>query len=221
MNGILEKKKQNASKKKIINSAILLFANKGFDSTSTREICKHAGVNLSLISYYFKTKDSLYTEIIDSIVNYGLEYLKEELLKANNLAKMTCEEKVCLYKTILEKYVDFLYSESVPNSFVVLMLKEQTVAHSKFSELFAKKIDILYKTLRKILASILKKTENDKTVVLEVFSIVGQILSFKFMDKVTLENLKQDVYTREDNKRIIKMVRVYISQSIENLEIKI
>lgn len=221
MNGILEKKKQNASKKKIINSAILLFANKGFDSTSTREICKHAGVNLSLISYYFKTKDSLYTEIIDSIVNYGLEYLKEELLKANNLAKMTCEEKVCLYKTILEKYVDFLYSESVPNSFVVLMLKEQTVAHSKFSELFAKKIDILYKTLRKILASILKKTENDKTVVLEVFSIVGQILSFKFMDKVTLENLKQDVYTREDNKRIIKMVRVYISQSIENLGIKI
>ena len=69
-------KSQNLSKKKIINSAIVLFANKGFDSTSTREICKHAGVNLSLLSYYFKTKEGLYTTIIESILNFGLKFLE-------------------------------------------------------------------------------------------------------------------------------------------------
>lgn len=215
-----DKKKQNLSRKKIINSAIVLFANKGFASTSTREICKHAGVNLSLIAYYFETKDGLYTSIIESIVNFGLEHLKEDIEKANNLKLMSYDEKVNLYCTILEKYIDFLYSGNVPNSFIILMLKEQTLASSKYSEMFSKKINVLYSSLRKILASILDKNEKDKMIIFEVFSIIGQILSYKLMDKVTLGTLKQDFYTKSDSKQIKAITRSYIQQSLDKLGIK-
>ena len=104
-----EKKKQNLSRKKIVNSAIVLFANKGFESTSTREICKHAGVNLSLIPYYFGNKDGLYTSIIESIINYGLTFLKDEIEKANEIDGLSLEEKAELYRNLLLKYSDFLY----------------------------------------------------------------------------------------------------------------
>lgn len=215
-----EKKKQNLSRKKIVNSAILLFANKGFDSTSTREICKHAGVNLSLIPYYFGNKDGLYTSIIESITNYGLAFLHDELSKSDDISSLNHAEKINLYKTLLHKYIDFLYSENVPSSFVILMIKEQTVAHSKFSEIYVQKINILYKALRKILASILNKNENDKMIVIEVSSLIGQILSFKIMDRATLPYLNQDYYTKDDIKKIKKVIYSHVDTSLEKLGIK-
>lgn len=212
-----EKKKQNLSRKKIINSAIVLFANKGFDSTSTREICSHAGVNLSLIPYYFGNKEGLYTNIIESIINFGLAYLQSEISQADGINLMNTDEKICLYRNILEKYADFLYSENVPSSFVILMIKEQTISHSKFSAIYSQKISVLYRALIKTLASILGKNENDKTVIFEVYSVIGQILSFKFMTRATLTSLKQDLYTKEDCKKIKKLISSHIDTSIEKI----
>ena len=216
-----DKKKQNLSRKKIVNSAILLFANKGFESTSTREICKHAGVNLSLIPYYFGNKEGLYVSIIESIINYGLAFLQDEIIKANDVSKMNLEEKYDLYQTLLKKYADFLYSENVPSSFVILMIKEQTILHSKFSEMYTQKINLLYKALRKILSSILNKKENDKAVIFEVSSVVGQILSFKIMDKATLSSLNQDNYTKENVKKVKEIVFSHIDTSIEKIKTNI
>lgn len=212
-----EKKKQNLSRKKIVNSAIVLFANKGFDSTSTREICRHAGVNLSLIPYYFGNKEGLYINIIESIINYGISFLQEELLLSENVTSMNMDERVCLYRKLLEKYADFIYSGNVPDSFIILMIKEQAVTHSKFSETYSKKISILYKSLRKILSSILEKNENDKSIVFEVSSIIGQILSFKIMDRATLLGLKQNVYTKEDCKKIKAIIDEHIESTINKL----
>lgn len=212
-----EKKKNNLSRKKIINSSIILFANKGFYSTSTREICRHAGVNLSLIPYYFGNKEGLYINIIESIINYGLTFLQNELTKVNDIKNMSRDEKVNLYKMLLIKYTDFLYSENVPSSFVILMVKEQVVSHSKFSDIYSQRISVFYKSLRKILASILGKNENDKSIVFEISSIIGQILSFKFMDRATLTAFNQDAYTKEDNKKIKNIVLSYIDTFIEKL----
>lgn len=209
-----EKSKQNLSKKKIINSAIILFANKGFNSTTTREICKHAGVNLSLIPYYFGNKEGLYINIIDSIVSYGLAYMQDEISQANNVNALSTTEKITLFRTVLEKYVDFLYSDNVPSSFVALMIKEQMVSHSKFSEIYTQKIGIFYRALRKILASILGKRETDKAIIYEISSIIGQILGYKLMTRATLEALGQDLYTKEDNKKIKNIVLSYIDEAL-------
>lgn len=212
-----EKKKQNLSRKKIINAAIMLFASKGFESTTTREICKQAGVNLSLIPYYFGNKEGLYSNIVESIIDFGLAYLKDEIEQTKNLKSMSLDEKIHLYKRLLEKYLEFIYSENVPKSFVVLILKEQTVPHSKFSEIYSQRINLLYGALRRTLASILGKSENDKSVILEVYSLIGQILSFKIMDRATLSAFKQETYTKDDNKKIINIAMSYIGTSIDKI----
>lgn len=214
------KKIQNLSRKKIMNSAIILFASKSFDSTSTREICKHAGVNLSLISYYFKTKEGLYTSIIESVLNYGLKFIQKEIEKSNEIGKMPREEKIRLFFELLDKYTTFLYSESVPNNFVILMIKEQTSPDSKFSNLYNEKIQIFYKALRKILASILGRTENDKKIIFQTSAIIAEILSFKFMTRATLTPLKQSAYTKEDLKLIQKIISENVKTRLDKLGIK-
>ncbi len=213
-----ETKKQNVSRNKIIKSAIILFANKGFDSTSTREICKQAGVNLSLIPYYFGNKDGLYISIIESIVDYGLTSLKEEIEYANNLKILSFEQKLDLFKDLLLKYTDFLYSENVPSSFVILMIKEQAVSNSKFSKIYSQKINVLYDALRKILASILNKKYTDKYIVFQVSSIIGQILGYKIIQQQTLDALNQDLYTKDDHKVIKNIVFSYVNDFIDKIE---
>lgn len=214
-----EKKKQNLSRKKLINSAIALFAEKGFDCTSTREICKHAGVNLSLIPYYFGSKEGLYIDIIESIFHYGLTFMQEELVKVATISSMGKAEQVELYRNILYKYAETLYSDNVPSNFVVLMIKEQASPHSKFSQAYFQKIDIIYRALRKVLASILNKDIIDKTVIFEVSSIIGQIISFKVLDRATLPYLGQNEYTQQDVARIKKIIFSHIDTSIEKLGI--
>ncbi|WP_194542371.1 TetR/AcrR family transcriptional regulator [Paenibacillus sp. JZ16] len=46
-------------KQKILEAAKKLFAGKGFEGTSVREICDEAGVALALVSYHFGGKDKL------------------------------------------------------------------------------------------------------------------------------------------------------------------
>lgn len=52
--------KDENSKQKILSAATKLFAHKGFDAVSVREICKEANANLCLISYHFGGKQELY-----------------------------------------------------------------------------------------------------------------------------------------------------------------
>lgn len=56
----------NDSKSKILKAAKKLFAQNGFDGTSTRQIVKEAGVNISLISYYFGNKENLFFSLFDN-----------------------------------------------------------------------------------------------------------------------------------------------------------
>ena len=43
-----------------------LFATKGFDKTSIRDIANHAGVNSSMISYYFGGKSGMIEAVFDT-----------------------------------------------------------------------------------------------------------------------------------------------------------
>ena len=48
----------------IIKAAVNLFAEKGFEGTSVRDIVAKAGVNQAAINYHFKGKSGLYLEVL-------------------------------------------------------------------------------------------------------------------------------------------------------------
>ncbi|SHJ62359.1 TetR/AcrR family transcriptional regulator [Flavobacterium haoranii] len=63
----------------IIDKSEKLFAEKGFDGTSIRDIAKEADINIAMISYYFGSKEKL----LEAIVYYRISALK---LLLNTLA---------------------------------------------------------------------------------------------------------------------------------------
>lgn len=57
------------SKDRLLQAATALFAEKGYDSVSLREITAAAGVNISMISYYFGNKKGLYDAALADQLN--------------------------------------------------------------------------------------------------------------------------------------------------------
>ena len=62
------------SKNKLLHTAFELFALRGLDGISTREIAQKAGCNIQAISYYFGGKDGLY----EAVLGYAAEFIREE-----------------------------------------------------------------------------------------------------------------------------------------------
>ena len=65
----------------ILFSAEMLFAEKGFDGTSTREISKAADANISLIAYYFGSKEKLLESIFEYRIKESLDFALTLMLK--------------------------------------------------------------------------------------------------------------------------------------------
>jgi AcrR family transcriptional regulator len=59
----------------IMEAAEGLFAEKGFDGTSVRDIAEEAGVNIAMISYYFGSKEKL----MESLFHYRGQYITLQL----------------------------------------------------------------------------------------------------------------------------------------------
>lgn len=53
-------------KKKLIATAVRLFAEQGYDGTTTLQISREAGVTEPLIYYHFKGKEELFTHILNA-----------------------------------------------------------------------------------------------------------------------------------------------------------
>lgn len=66
-------------RKQIIETAISLFSQRGFNGTTTKEIAKAAGVSEAMVFKHFSTKDELYDAILDNkVCSEGMDFLWNE-----------------------------------------------------------------------------------------------------------------------------------------------
>src|SRR4051812_36184241 len=103
------------SKEKLIASALKLFGTHGFDGTTVRDIADDAGVNLSLVSYYFQGKLGLYRAAIEEFGKNRSNVAKQFIGKA---AESTEEFKLRL-TLLLEDMINFQISN--PSSCQIIM----------------------------------------------------------------------------------------------------
>ena len=73
----------------ILNAAEKLFASQGFEGTSTRQIATEAGANMSMINYYFGSKEGVFMEIMSNrIKGFSLALTSIEAEDLNQLGKL-------------------------------------------------------------------------------------------------------------------------------------
>ncbi len=67
------------ARERLLETAIGMFAAKGYAGTSVREIVEQAGVSKPVLYYYFKSKEGLFLAILDLAENLQKELLSEVL----------------------------------------------------------------------------------------------------------------------------------------------
>lgn len=97
MNGIRERRKLE-TRKAIIDAAVKLFAEKGFEQTSMNELAREAGVGKGTIYGYFATKNEIFLAYCEAEMDFGFAALDrkqdeeaplDEQLVALMLAQLT------------------------------------------------------------------------------------------------------------------------------------
>lgn len=203
--------KDENSKQKILNSATKLFANKGFDAVSVREICKDAGVNLCMISYYFGGKKELYNAIIDDLVEKQTQYANTFLDLSIEPKELSKQEQIDLLFVILDKFVDFFYS-NISSDLILLLLKEQQNPEFNFKS-------PTFEYLRKVISAVFNLEVNSKESVYQTLFIISQLNSPKIFPAFSLRLLGQDTFNQEDIKIIRNNIKFYINLILKEKKI--
>lgn len=75
------------TRQSIIKAAVRLFAEKGFEAASVRDIVTSARVNQAAINYHFKSKDGLYLEILKTAFEKLMEHSGFDPNKLKSLSR--------------------------------------------------------------------------------------------------------------------------------------
>lgn len=205
-------KKIDNSKERILSAAVKLFAQKGFDGTSIREICKIANANICMISYYWGGKKELYQGIIDDLIERQSEYTKTFIdfnLDPKTLKK---SEQIELLMTMLDKFIAFFYSKNISKDLIIFLLKEQ-----QNSSFMSKTPAFTY--LRSVIASIFEKNVNDKEIIFRTLFIISQLNSPRILPSFSLRLLGQEDFVEEDIKIIKANIKLYINTLLKEANI--
>lgn len=92
---------ESGSKRKLFDAAVQLFANKGFDAVSVRDITRAAELNVASLNYHFGGREGL----LALVVGYYLTPVNEDRLARLNAIDRKGSEKVLPLEEIVDAWV--------------------------------------------------------------------------------------------------------------------
>ena len=127
------------AKNKILNTSIQLFSSQGYKETSIRSISKEAGVNVSMISYYFGGKDGILKEIVKGITE-GFSSLLGQFDLDDMNDTMNAMKRLLNYIEIHRPQIKILFSEmGKKNNFLSPVKKEIKELQNKLGIIILKR----------------------------------------------------------------------------------
>ncbi|MDD4384495.1 MAG: TetR/AcrR family transcriptional regulator [Bacteroidales bacterium] len=119
-----EKDKQ--TEEKIFEAATAVFIEKGMDGARMQEIADRAGINKSLLHYYYRSKDKLFNAVFEAIIRLLFQKFAPVLDE-----KLTLEEKIRFF---LREHISFLQQNPRLAPFVLNEINRNPEIVKKFIE---------------------------------------------------------------------------------------
>lgn len=154
------------SRKKLIDTAVELFSKKGFHAVSVREICSHAKLNISLISYYFSGKEGLLVAALEELTKGQLERVEALLGKFESRQDFEIRLRGFLNGTV-KLYLD---NPLLIRLFLEELEKQQESAERVFSQTFFKTWEMFTQFINRGRSAgyLRNSTENDRIIAIQV-----------------------------------------------------
>jgi AcrR family transcriptional regulator len=171
--GNILKQEAEETKKRLLDAAEEMFAQKGFDGTSIRDITTKAQRNQASVNYFFGDKKELYEQLF----RQRLREMRESRFKAIK-AVMAGKTKPTLEKLLHTYSVDFLKPFSDPRRsqrFMQLFFRE--LAEQRLPKnIFLDEMAVPVMTTMEDALAVLCPNLNKHDVQMSVLSITGQLV---------------------------------------------
>ncbi|WP_019849943.1 TetR/AcrR family transcriptional regulator [Desulfitobacterium sp. PCE1] len=174
--------KKDAKKHHILDTALKLFALKGFENTSIQDICQAAEVSVGSMYFYFPSKEHIYEEVYSRINNESLQHLERAIDGAANLEE------------IIQKVIETIVLSALPDRTEAQFF----LANRTMSNLKIKRDDSLQKFARWFKTVLDEAVENGEfnpqnTELAAVSFIYGTYQSVRYWNVFQLETSPEEM----------------------------
>lgn len=162
------------ARSRLIEAAMELFAEKGYEGTSVRDLATAAGVNVAAVSYHFGSKDALYTETLRACLAPCAE-VRMRMQAHLNLAKQKRGRKAAedALRGCIRDFLELLVSPAAKHSHLVM--REQSEAKPRFAPVIREFFEPVGTILHEVIL-MLAPGLPQPTVFMTISGIIGQCL---------------------------------------------
>jgi AcrR family transcriptional regulator len=165
---------QEDARARLIDAAIKLFADKGYEGTSVRDLATAAGVNVAAVSYHFGSKDELYHEALRACLAPCGE-MRERMQKhldaaLKNRSRKAAEEAL---RGCIQDFLAVLVSPAARHSHLVM--REQSEGKQRFEPVIREFFQPVGSILREVILMLAPRLP-EMRVFMVISGIIGQCL---------------------------------------------
>ena len=168
-----KRKGRDLTREKLIESAGIVFAERGYRAATIREICRRAGTNVAAVNYTFGDKMGLYTEVL----LYSVRAAKTAAITAALDASRSPEEMI---RGVIRARLKSLYQKAQPDWAIRLVMHEFSHPTPAMGRVVDEGMRPIYERMRKAVGEMIGLPPDHETTRLSVNSIVGQIIFYTF-----------------------------------------
>jgi AcrR family transcriptional regulator len=192
---------------RIVDAAGELFAERGFDGTTVRDICQAADANVAAVNYYFGDKQRLYIEAVVRAHRWRMERVK----MPDWPVRTTPEQKLADF---IKTFIRRVRSGPGDTWHTRLIMREIGNPSAACTELVQSSIRPQFEILLSILGELLPDETDAEKLRLVAFSIVGQCLFYHFADPVIRNLLGADEYAALEIDKLADHITQFSLQTI-------
>ncbi len=196
---------------RVIESALRLFGQRGFDGASTRDIALDAGVNAPSLQYYFSSKEGLYLACVQHMVARLWSYVSEPVKVAERLLVLQVgdAELIDAYCTIQEHTADFMFSSKEPSDWLLIIMRDQAgLGPDAGFEFMYKEVNMKFLAINSaIVGRLMNLPPGAEETRVRAMTLSGQLLVFLFLRRTLLKALHWDQFRGERVELIKRIVR--------------
>ena len=181
----------DGTRDRILEAAGQLFAERGFESTTVRDICQAAGANVAAVNYYFGDKERLYVEAVVRAHKWRLDQAQLPDWNENTTARQKLADFIeTFFRRVLGGPDDTWRTK--------IVMREIMNPTAACAEIANSNIRPQFEILQSILRQLLPASTTDEELHLTAFSIVGQCLFYHVAGPVIRNLVDESEYATYD-----------------------
>ncbi|MBU1419015.1 MAG: CerR family C-terminal domain-containing protein [Proteobacteria bacterium] len=214
-----EVKSELGTQERLLEAAMDIFGRDGYESATTRNIAREAGVNIAAIPYYFKGKEGLYRAVITHIVQMAETQISDLVQAISHLTytgDRGKEQALATLVKMMEKIIDFMVGSSQGQRVSRIILREQMYPTTAYELIFK---GFMEPVLNSVSTLIIVITENPsrRTATLRAMAIIGQILAFRVARETVVRSLDLKGYDPDEMDEIRRIILEHTKNLLRSL----